>query len=307
MTERRAVTVTDDLDGVRADKVLAVLASISRSVSRDLIESGLVIVSGEPIDRSTTLRTGDVIEYPRPKPAEPLRPEEIAFDVVTETTEFLVVDKPAGLVVHPGAGHESGTLVNGLIHRYPGLAELGEEYRWGLVHRLDRDTSGVLLVARTPQMHRFLQEQLKERRVARVYLAMATGRLGAATGTIDAPIGRDPARPTRMAVVQDGRPARTHYRRIAEWEETALVEISLETGRTHQIRVHFASIGHGLVGDPVYGRQATLGVDRIWLHAARLEFSLPTGDRVDVSIPLADDLARSLAAMPTPLVGTVDL
>lgn len=324
MSERHTVVVPEDLAGVRADRVLAVLTNMGRSASRRLIEDRLVLIGGVPVDRSTSLSAGDVIEYPAIEEAPALVAEEIPFNVVFESDDVVVVDKPPGLVVHPGAGHERGTLVNGLIHRYPDLQKLGEENRWGLVHRLDRDTSGLLLVARNPQMHVFLQRELKERRIGRTYVALVAGGLAAATGTIDAPIGRDPARPTRMAIVQDGRPARTHYRRLAEWEEATLVQIELETGRTHQIRVHFASIGGGIVGDPVYGRGSVEAGDpgRVWLHAIRLRFPLGTGaalgagaqgtdphpvDVQEAEAPLPTDLRRSLTDLGKPTSGEVDL
>jgi 23S rRNA pseudouridine1911/1915/1917 synthase len=309
MNRQETVVVPLDLAGVRADRVLAVLTTMSRSASRRLIEAGLVSIGGLPIDRATLLSAGDVIEYPTPVESPALVAEDLAFSVVYESDNIVVVDKPSGLVVHPGAGHDTGTLVNGLIYRFPELQELGEEYRWGLVHRLDRDTSGLLLVARTPETHGFLQHELKERRVGRTYVALVSGKLEAATGTIDAPIGRDPARPTRMAIVQDGRSARTHYRRLAEWPEATLVQVELETGRTHQIRVHFSSIGLGLVGDPVYGRGTSNYGDpgRVWLHAIRLRFPVGDGDMREVEAPLPIDLQRSLGALGTPETGRVDL
>jgi len=307
MIERATVTVPTDLVGVRADRVLAVLAGVSRSVARSLIEANLVMVRGVPIGRGAHLEAGDVLDYPAQSKGAALVPRPVPFDVVVELDDVLVVDKPAGVVVHPGAGHSSDTLVNGLVYRYPGLASLGQEYRWGLVHRLDRDTSGLLLVARTSEMHRFLQAELKARRIGRTYLALVSGRVEAATGTIDAPIGRDPAHPTRMAVIQDGRPARTHYRRLAQWGETTLVEIELETGRTHQIRVHFASIGSGVMGDPVYGRGVSSLGDpgRVWLHATRLRFPLQSGDVQKASAPLPEDLQQSLSGLGKPTTGNL--
>ena len=186
-----------------------------------------------------------------------------------------------------------------MAHRFPELAELGSEHRWGVVHRLDRDTSGLLLVARTVGMHAYLQKQLERRAVGRTYRALVAGRLSAATGTIEAPVGRDPFRATRMAVTRDGRPARTHYRRMEQWEEVTLVEVQLETGRTHQIRVHFASIGHPVVGDTPYAAvPAAAGhPGRIFLHALRLRFSLPDGSEHEAESPLPDDLVAALVAL----------
>ena len=266
MSDRSRVVVPAEYAGIRADRVLASLSGLSRAAARRLIDEGLVTSRGAAIDRGDGLETGDVIEYPTPKAPGTLTPETIPFDVAFETSNVVVVDKPAGLVVHPGVGNPTGTLVNGLVDRYPELLE--EEHRWGLVHRLDRDTSGLLLVARTPETHRFLQAELKERRIGRIYLTLVHGALEAATGTIEAPIGRDPVRPTRMSVTRNGRPARTHYRRLAEWSGYSLVEVKLETGRTHQIRVHMASIGNGIVGDAIYGKRIA-GKPSRWLGHPR--------------------------------------
>ena len=303
MTERATVVVTAELAGIRLDRTLAKLAGLSRAQTRQLIEDGEVIVSGKQASRTTTLHSGDIIEYPPPPPEESFIPEPVPFSVAATLDEVLVVDKPAGLVVHPGAGNKRGTLAHGLAHRYPELAELGPDHRWGLVHRLDRDTSGLLLVARTAEMHEYLQRELEKRRVGRTYRALAAGRMAAATGTIEAPIGRDPLRPTRMAIVREGRPARTHYRRLTQWDDVTLVEIELETGRTHQIRVHFASIGHALVGDAAYADAPVAAGDpgRVWLHAIRLRFRLPDGEEHTVESPLSEDLEASLRALGDPI------
>ncbi len=296
MSERARIEVTEEFDGVRIDRTLAVLSGLSRAQSRQLIDAGEVEVAGRKATKTTVPRSGDIVEYPVPAGDVELVPEPVAFEVALQTDDVIVVDKPAGVVVHPGAGNQRGTLAHGLAYRFPELAALGEESRWGLVHRLDRDTSGLLLVARTAQLHHHLQEQLQLRRVGRTYLAVVAGHLDAATGTIEAPIGRDPLRPTRMAIVGDGRPARTHYTRLESWDECTFVEIELETGRTHQIRVHFSSIGHGLVGDHTYGDVSIELADpgRVWLHAARLRFSLPDGSSHDVESSLPDDLEQSL-------------
>ncbi len=309
MSDRRTVTVTEELDGVRIDRVLAVLADVSRARSRQLLEDGLVTVAGGAATTRTVPRAGQDIEYEIVEEEAQLVAEPIEFEIAYESADIYVVNKPAGLVVHPGAGNSGGTLANGLIHRFPELERLGAENRWGLVHRLDRETSGLLLVARSAETHGFLQAELKARRIARTYLALVTGRLEAATGTIDAPIGRDPFRATRMALVQDGRAARTHYRRLAEWEECTYAEISLETGRTHQIRVHFSSIGHALVGDSMYGRGAAVSGDpgRVWLHATRLRFPLPGGGEHEVSADLPTDLVESLSVLGEPETGSVSI
>jgi len=302
MTERAVVVVTEEFDGVRLDRTLAVLAGMSRAASRIAIESGSVLIGGQPAGRGTVPHTGDVIDYPVLHDEDEFIPEPVPFSVALELDDVLVVDKPAGLVVHPGSGNKEGTLAHGLAFRFPELADLGVDHRWGLVHRLDRDTSGLLLVARTAEMHEYLQNELKHRRVGRTYIAMVSGRLAAATGTIEAPIGRDPLRPTRMAIVPEGRPARTHYRRLQTWEECTLVQVELDTGRTHQIRVHFASIGHGLIGDRSYGTGETTVADpgRVWLHATRLRFPLPDGTTREVELPLPDDLEASLTRLGDP-------
>lgn len=309
MVDRTTVVVTEDMAGVRPDRALAVLADLSRSAAQHLISHGQVLVGESVVDRSTRLRAGDTLSYPIPAEREQLTPEPVDFAVVFDDGDVLVVDKPAGLVVHPGAGHRAGTLVHGLIHRYPELGELGDEHRWGLVHRLDRDTSGVLLVARTVASHEFLQAELKARRVGRSYLALVHGRLEAATGTIDAPIGRDRSRPTRMAVASDGRPARTHFRRLAEWSDSSLIKLELETGRTHQIRVHLASIGHAVVGDPTYGRGQTVAGDpgRVWLHASEIRFATLGGTQCAAGCDLAEDLTQSLGVLGDPSDGSVEL
>ncbi|MCP4965104.1 MAG: RluA family pseudouridine synthase [bacterium] len=308
MSEIRSVAVPEELDRVRIDRVLAVLAEVSRSASRRMLDEGAVTVAGEPATMATMPHTGQVIQYVDEVVESRLIAEPVEFDIAFDSPDVFVVNKPAGLVVHPGAGNASGTLVNGLIHRFPELEALGEEHRWGLVHRLDRETSGLLLVARSAEMHDHLQAELKARTIGRTYLTLVNGHLQAATGTIDAPIARDPFRMTRMALVQDGRSARTHYRRLAEWDDCSLVEVHLETGRTHQIRVHFSSIGHGLVGDSMYGRGSVDAGDpgRVWLHAAVLRFSLPDGSEQEVSAPLPEDLVASLDDLGDPVSGEID-
>jgi 23S rRNA pseudouridine1911/1915/1917 synthase len=302
---RRAVPA--DLDGERADKVVAVLGGLSRAAARALVDGGGVTVAGQPVDPTRRLAAGEEVEFEAP-PAEPsLVPEDVRFAVRYEDADLVVVDKPAGVVVHPGAGVRSGTLAAGLLRAYPDLEGIGEEGRWGIVHRLDRDTSGLLVVARSARAHRALVAALARREVRRLYLALVHGRFDVPRGTVDAPIGVDPGRPTRRMLSPEGRPARTHFRRTAGWQAAglSLVEVELETGRTHQIRVHLAAIGHPVVGDPVYGAPPFPGLGRTWLHAARLELDHPsTGARLVVESPLPPELAAVLDRLGPPDEGS---
>ena len=308
MTRRAAAEVPSDLGGVRADRVTAVLFDLTRGEARRAVDEGRVRYAGEDVAPSQRLQAGSVIEIELDDPKPPLVPTAVAFDVVYEDEFLLVVDKPPGVVVHPGAGTDDATLVAGLAHRYPELLGM-EEARWGLVHRLDRDTSGVLLVARSADVHVALQDDLKARRIARTYVALVHGVPETARGTIDAPLGRDPQHPTRVALVAGGRPARTHYTRAASWQDTALLEVALETGRTHQIRVHLGSIGYPVIGDRSYGdRRSSHRADpgRQWLHALRIEFSHPVlGDTLVVEAAPASDLLASLEVLGMPAAGAV--
>ncbi|HSL24666.1 MAG TPA: RluA family pseudouridine synthase [Acidimicrobiia bacterium] len=297
MNKRLEGTVPDRLRGERADKVVAELAGISREAARRLFDQG-VKVDGRAVEARTRLE-GGTIDFPAPATAGGTVPEFVDFVVRYEDEHLLVVDKPAGVVVHPGAGHERGTLAAGLVHRYPELEGVGQPGRWGIVHRLDRGTSGLLVVARTQDCYRRLTRQLAEHGIRRSYLALVHGIPEMPTGTIDAPIGRDPAHPTRKRVLPDGRPARTHYRVAGSYGAASLLEVELETGRTHQIRVHLAAIGHPVVGDRTYSRRADpVRLRRMFLHAAALRFTHPmTGAAIDVRSPLPPDLAAPLAEL----------
>ncbi len=235
-----------------------------------------------------------------PEVASPLPgAEAIALDVRYEDDDLLVVNKPAGLAVHPGPGHPGGTLVNALLARVPALAKVGGPLRPGIVHRLDKDTSGVLLVAKTETALAALQAAIKAREVQREYLALVQGLVAAEEGTIEAPIARHPRHRRRMAVVPRGRRAVTRYRVRERFAVATLVEASLQTGRTHQIRVHFAHLGHPVVGDPVYGGKGERwGMTRQALHAFRLDFTHPgSGAPIAVEAPLPEDMARALDAV----------
>jgi 23S rRNA pseudouridine1911/1915/1917 synthase len=300
MAEQVELEVPADLDGARVDKAVATLLDVSRAVASLVIESG-VEIEGVVARASDRVRSGQLIVCDRPGEAIVLTPEPVEFTVLHEDDSLIVVDKPAGVVVHPGSGRSGGTLAAGLLYRYPELAGVGTEGRWGLVHRLDKDTSGALLVARTGEAFTSLVDDLRRRRIERTYRTLVEGRMAASTGTIDAPLARDPSKPTRRAVVHGGKPARTHYQVLEYFEESdaTLLEVRLETGRTHQIRAHFAAIGHPVVGDRSYGAtRKDLDVPRTFLHASRLELTHPvTGDLLAVDAPLPTDLADALDAL----------
>lgn len=297
------------LAGERLDRVVALLLDVSRSVAAAVIDAGGVTIDGQVADAGKVrLAEGQPItidpaavpgdEVPGPDPA-------VEFGVIHVDDDVIVVDKPAGLVVHPGAGNADRTLVNGLLAAFPDLAEAnagGDPIRPGIVHRLDAGSSGLLVVARHSAAADSLIEQFAEHSATRVYVALVWGHPDAPHGIIDAPIGRSKRDPLRMAVVADGRWARTEYRVIDRFDTPAdlsLLECELETGRTHQIRVHLSSINHPLVGDPIYGqRRPALGVARPFLHAVRLEFDHPgSGERVSYESPLAADLRARLETL----------
>jgi 23S rRNA pseudouridine1911/1915/1917 synthase len=288
-----ALEVPPDAAGIRLDRFLAEPLG-SRAQAQHLIEAGRVRVDGRPAVKSHLVHAGERVEVDAPAAA----PAEwdggaAPFRVVFEDEHLLVVDKPAGVVVHPARGHRSGTLAQALAAL--GAAG-GEEGRAGIVHRLDRDTSGLLVVARSDAVHRELKALLSARRLHRLYVALVDGHPSARTGTIDAPIGRD--RRDRLLVSLDTevpREARTHFELTRLLPHAALLEIALETGRTHQIRVHLAAIGHPVCGDPQYGVAGRYGLTRQFLHATRLTFPHPmTGTEVDVRSPLPPDLEVAL-------------
>jgi len=299
--------VPAELDGERADLIVARVAVVSRALAKQMLTDGSAVVDGETAAPRDRLSAGMILEVEVPEPEPLLEPEEVEFRVIYEDEHLAVVDKPSGIIVHPGAGRRTGTLAAGLLHRWPRVRGVGDEGRWGLVHRLDRDTSGLLVVALDADTHAVLRAAMGRREVTRVYLALVHGSDVPPTGTIDAPLGRDPRQPTRFRVDRSGRHARTHYRRLAVWERSGvtLLEVRLETGRTHQIRVHVASIGHPVAGDPFYGKRGD-GIPRLWLHAARLGFAHPaSGEDVEFSSPLPEDLAAVLEGLGAPTAGEV--
>ncbi len=293
------------LDGQRLDRIVALIADVSRADASTLIASGGACVDGD-VARSGKVRLTegqqiDIDPSALPTVELPAADDTVTFGIVHVDDEIIVIDKPAGLVVHPGAGNATGTLVNGLLARFPEIAGVGEENRPGIVHRLDAGSSGLLVVARTQDAADALIEQFADHSATRRYDALVWGVPEAPHGIIDAPIGRDRGDPLKMAVVANGRFARTDYRVVGRYSAPASVsrlECRLETGRTHQIRVHLASIGHPLVGDPTYAqRRPMLGLTRPFLHAAELAFDHPvTGDRVTFHSPLTADLQAWLDA-----------
>ncbi len=317
--------------GQRLDKYVAqVVSDLSRSRAQKLIEEGLITVNGEAAKSSYRVEVGDLVAvYIPPAETAEVRPEAIPLDIVYEDRDIIVVNKPAGMVVHPAYGHRTGTLVNAVLAHCPdlagaegdgptepilsrspelveGVAEgLAEVLRPGIVHRLDKDTSGLIIVAKNGAARQHLQRQFKRQEVKKVYVALLEGRLEPARGIIEAPIGRDKKRRQRMVVMERGREARTEYRVLEYFSSGAgkashfytLVEAAPQTGRTHQVRVHFASIGHPLAGDLVYGfrKQRLSGLRRQFLHAQTLGFRLPgTDEYIELTAELPDDLRAVL-------------
>jgi 23S rRNA pseudouridine1911/1915/1917 synthase len=278
----------------RLDRALAGRPEVgSRGLAERLIADGAVLVDGEARVKSHRLAGGEDVVVELPPDAAPLRAEEMNLRVAWEDEHLLVVDKPAGVVVHPGAGHETGTLVHGLLALD---AAGGEEERPGIVHRLDRDTSGLLVVARSDEAHERLQESIRRREVERRYLALVQGSPRSRSGRIEAPIGRDRIDRTRHSLdTPNPRDAVTRFEVVELLGPRTLLEVALETGRTHQIRVHLEAIELPVSGDPVYGVAGDLGLERQFLHAGRLAFDHPiSGERVDVGSPLPEDLAEAL-------------
>jgi len=296
--------------GQRLDKYVAeMVPDLSRSRVQKLIEEGLVTVNGGMAKPSYRVEIGDlvVVHIPPPEPVE-VRPEAIPLDIVYEDEDIIVVNKPAGMVVHPAYGHRTGTLVNAILAHCPNLAAAEGDLRPGIVHRLDKDTSGLIIVAKHDAARRHLQRQFKRREVKKVYVVLVEGRLEPTWGVIEAPIGRDKKRRKRMAVVEDGREARTEYRVVEYFDDKAgkvsrsytLVEAEPKTGRTHQVRIHFASIGHPVAGDRVYGfrKQRLSALRRQFLHARTLGFRLPgSGEYIELTAELPDDLRAVLEGL----------
>jgi len=281
--------------GSRLDSYVAARCpQLSRSHVQKLIDDGLVAVNGRASKSGYKLRDGDriVVEIPSPQPIAP-QPEDIPLSIVYEDDDVLVIDKPAGLTVHPAPGHPEHTLVNAILAHCPSLSINGS-IRPGIVHRLDKDTSGVMMIAKNDAAQKSLSSQIKDRTVFKQYNVLVHGHLSPEHGVIDAPMGRDPMNRKRMAVVGSGREARTRYSVLKYFNGYTLLEVTLETGRTHQIRVHLSALGFPVAGDSVYGKASKV-VGRQFVHASRLGFNLPSnGKWVEFAAPLPEDLKESV-------------
>jgi 23S rRNA pseudouridine1911/1915/1917 synthase len=298
MPEERIVTFQITDSGERLDKAISdSLVHLSRAAIQRLIKGGQVLVNGRTSKPSYRVELGDevVVHIPHETPPE-IKPEQMTLDVIFEDEHLLTLNKPAGMVVHPAYGHQSGTLVNAVLAYFPQNADVGGPDRAGIVHRLDKDTSGLILVAKSETIHNALQRQFKRRRVKKTYVALVEGHPIPREGLIDAPIGRDKHQRKRMAIVKSGREARTAYRVGELFDEHSLIEVNPETGRTHQIRVHLAWLGYPVVGDRIYGyRRQRLLRHRHFLHASQLELRHPiTEAPLSLSAPLPEDLATLL-------------
>lgn len=282
------LTITVDTAGVRLDRYIADNSEISRSFAARLAEEGKITVNGKAADKKSKLKAGDeiIIEIPEPETLE-AQPQDIPIDIVYEDDYVIVVNKPQGMVVHPAPGNPDGTLVNGLLY-HCSLSSINGVIRPGIVHRIDKDTSGLLIVAKTNEAHEALSAQLKERKALRKYNCLVNGNIKEDSGTIDKPVGRHPLDRKKMAVIAGGRDAVTHFNVLERFGRYTLIECVLETGRTHQIRVHMASIGHSIVGDPVYGiKKERFRTNGQLLHARTVGFTHPvTGELMKFSSEL---------------------
>jgi 23S rRNA pseudouridine1911/1915/1917 synthase len=294
----RVISIQAETTGQRLDHcIVEAMPDLSRSEAQRLIKVGQILVNGAASKPAYRLEQGDEITISLSASSpDVVEPEDIPLTVVYENSDLVVIDKPAGMVVHPAYGNRSGTLVNAALARWPEMREAGDEERAGIVHRLDKETSGLLVMAKNAASLEALQAQFKARTVYKRYLALVEGAPGNSSGLIDAPIGRDPRQRKRMAVTRDGRPADTRYDLIEDLGTNALLSLVLHTGRTHQIRVHLAWLGHPVVGDTVYGyRKQRIKMKRLFLHAAELHIDSPdSGERLKFQSPLPDSLENIL-------------
>jgi len=316
--QRQSFTVNAEESGRRLDRVVAAhCPELSRTRVQELIDEGLVLLNGKAAKGSHKIRTGDVIEVvAQERPALRAEAENIPLEVLYEDNDVLAVNKPAGMSVHAGAGNSRGTLVNALLGRGQSLSRDGDALRPGIVHRLDKETSGIVLVAKNDFAHARLSEAFRQRTIRKIYVALVQGELREEGGRIELEIARDPRRRTRMAAklagaLANAREARTDWRVLCRIDATSLLEVELHTGRTHQIRVHFAALRHPVVGDTLYGASEKLHVGRAtlsplgrnFLHAARIGFAQPhTGEMIELTAPLPEELREYLARLAA-LVG----
>ena len=301
----RRVPVPDGLDGVRLDAALARMFGLSRTQAQDLVGTGAVLIGGSPAAKSDRVRAGDWLDVTLPPPPVPLvaRPEAVpGLGILYEDDDIVVVDKPVGVAAHPTPGWTGPTVLQGLLAAGYTLATSGAAERQGIVHRLDAGTTGVMVVAKSEPAYSALKQAFRERTVDKRYHALVQGHPDPLRGTIDAPIARHPAGDGRFAVVSDGRPSVTHYDTLEAFRAASLLEVRLETGRTHQIRVHMAAVRHPCVADRLYGADPVLakrlGLSRQWLHAVRLGFAHPAdGHRVEFTSPYPADLQAALTVL----------
>lgn len=290
--ETITLEVTPDNEGGRLDKFIADNSYISRSYAVKLCDDGLVFIDGKPVLKKHKVNSGETVKISVPEPAEiSVEGEDIPLDIVYEDNDVIVINKPQGMCVHPAVGNESGTLVNALVyHCGDELSAINGVIRPGIVHRIDKDTSGLLAAAKNNEAHLKLSEQLKERKAVRKYTALVNGNIKEDSGTINKPIARNPADRKKMAVAQGGREAVTHFNVLERFGQYTLIECILETGRTHQIRVHMASIGHSIVGDPVYGiKKEKFNLQGQLLHAKTIGFVHPrTGEMMQFTSEIPD-------------------
>jgi 23S rRNA pseudouridine1911/1915/1917 synthase len=300
--ERRAILITEEFDGERVDSALAKILELSRSTVADLLNSGDVLQGKKPLSKSDRLQPGDRLTVVMPAPFDPLelKPTPIEeLEIVYDDDDVVVVNKPVGCAAHASPGWTGPTVVGALIARGYRISTSGPQERQGIVQRLDAGTSGLMLLAKNETSYNNMKNQFRNRTVKKVYHTLVQGHVDPSEGTIDAPIGRHPREDYRFAVVADGKPSITHYSLIEYYSSASLLRVELETGRTHQIRVHFNALRHPLVGDLAYGGDpvlaARLEIKRPWLHAIELTFNQPaTDERITLSAPLPDDLKRAL-------------
>lgn len=298
MTKQINVTIQEEKG--RTDKVLvSLLPEYSRSQIQNWLKIGAVTVDEEAIRANRKVIAGETIKITIPEPKElDMSPENLPLEIIYEDEDLAVVNKVQGMVVHPSAGHPNGTMVNALLYHLENLSSINDVIRPGIVHRIDKDTSGLLMVAKNNFTHESLAQQLKDKTTLRKYIALVHGNISHDKGTINAPIGRSKANRKVQAVIADGKPAVTHFKVLERFENFTLVELQLETGRTHQIRVHMQYIGFPLAGDPIYGPRKTLEGKGQYLHAKKLGFKHPkTGEELVFEVPIPEEFEKTLAKL----------